>query len=83
MEQHLGRPLTREEVVHHINHSKTDNRLENLELMTNSQHRAHHNKDPRKPKSRGLREKIRQFMLVEVHRRARDSETGRFASSKT
>ena len=37
-EQHLGRKLTRYEVVHHINGDITDNRIENLQLMTLSEH---------------------------------------------
>ena len=37
-EQHLGRKLTRHEVVHHINGDITDNRIENLQLMTLSEH---------------------------------------------
>jgi hypothetical protein len=37
MENHLGRKLTRSEVVHHINGNNADNRLENLELTTLSE----------------------------------------------
>ena len=42
MELHLGRFLEPHEVVHHKNHQKADNRLENLELMSASTHMTHH-----------------------------------------
>lgn len=42
IEQHLGRYLLPCEVVHHRNEQKGDNRLENLQLMYDHQHKSLH-----------------------------------------
>lgn len=42
MEQKIFRFLTKKEVVHHINGIRDDNRIENLQIMTASEHAIHH-----------------------------------------
>lgn len=42
MEQYLGRALTSKEAVHHINGDPTDDRIENLKVMTISEHNQLH-----------------------------------------
>lgn len=52
LEQKIGRLLEKNEVAHHINGNKKDNRLENLEVLTNNEHNKHH-ANTRKRKSNG------------------------------
>lgn len=42
MEEYLGRYLTKDEIVHHINENPSDNRPENLQIMTRPEHVKHH-----------------------------------------
>src|SRR3990167_7849080 len=42
VEKILGRKLRRSEHIHHINGNKSDNRLANLRIMSESEHHKHH-----------------------------------------
>lgn len=45
-EKELGRHLEKDEIVHHINHVKTDNRPDNLEVVKRGEHVKNHFSEP-------------------------------------
>ena len=50
MEKHLKRKLKKNEHIHHKDGNKLNNRISNLELHTNSNHRKEHNKNAKRDK---------------------------------
>ena len=44
MEDHLGRKLTSDEIVHHIDGNKLNNNINNLKVMTRGEHSRLHRK---------------------------------------
>lgn len=50
MEKHLGRKLSEDEIIHHINGNTLDNCIENLQVMTQSEHARLHHKGKKKAK---------------------------------
>ncbi len=54
MERKLGLRLRKDVIVHHINGIKTDNRFENLQLMSKKEHFKHHVAREENAKFRGF-----------------------------
>ena len=69
-EQVMGRYLNKNEVVHHINGDKKDNKIENLKVMTNGEHTILHHagakrsEEVRKNISNGAKNRRKKVVLI-------------------
>lgn len=69
MENAIGRYLRQEEVVHHRNGNRNDNRIENLELLTRREHSLRHYIEDWKMKGLAPQQKISDKQAIRIRER--------------
>ena len=69
MEKCLGRKLLRNEIVHHKDGDKSNNKLENLEIMSRAEHSRKHQKG--KKMSSETKQKISKAKIGKAHKDSR------------
>ena len=77
MEAHMGRKLKRGEVVHHIDYDKTNNSVENLQVMTRVEHARLHGQEDRKIRARRTQQRKSQFYVEQARNRASGTTGGK------
>jgi hypothetical protein len=61
MEEHLGRELDTDELVHHLNGDKLDNRIENLQIISRSEHCTLHHSGENNVNAKLNADKVREI----------------------